>query len=90
MTYLPDDDLHFTLGAEHFLTRFPGGNTANLVLLDASAVWVASRKVRLAVTANNLLNKRSYEYVNYGVLSRSEHRFQIRRRSITASLQYRF
>ncbi|MBD5358687.1 MAG: TonB-dependent receptor [Bacteroides sp.] len=90
VTIIPNDIMQFTVGAEHFLTRFPEGNSANLVLLDASAVWRVSNKVRLSLTANNLLNRRSYEYVNYGTLSRSEYSFQIRQRSILASIQYRF
>ena len=89
-TIIPNDIVQFTVGAEHFLTRFPEGNTANLLLLDASAVWRLNNKVRLSLTADNLLNRRSYEYVNYGTLSRSEHHFLIRRRSILASVQYRF
>lgn len=89
-TIIPRDIVQFTIGAEHFLTRFPEGNTANLLLLDASAVWRLNNKVRLSLTADNLLNRRSYEYVNYGTLSRSEHHFLIRRRSILASVQYRF
>ena len=89
-TIIPDDKVQFTVGAEHFLTRFPEGNTANLVLLDASAVWRINGKVRLSLTANNLLDRRSYRYVNYGNLSRSEHYFRIRRRTRLASLQFRF
>lgn len=89
-TIIPDDYVQFTVGAEHFLTRITEGTTANLVLLDALAVWRLNNKVRLSLTANNLLNRRSYQYVNYGTLSRSEHHFQIRQRSILASIQYRF
>lgn len=89
-TIISNDYVQFTIGTEHFLTRFPEGNTANLVLLDTSAVWRINGKVRLSLTANNLLNRRSYRYVNYGSLSRSEHYFQIRQRSILASVQYRF
>lgn len=89
-TIIPNDVVQFTVGAEHFLTRFPKGSTANLILLDASAIWRVSNKVRLSLTANNLLNNRCYEYVNYGTLSRSEHAFNIRQRSILASIQYRF
>ena len=29
-TIIPRDIVQFTIGAEHFLTRFPEGNTANL------------------------------------------------------------
>lgn len=89
-TILPNDLIEFTIGAEHFLTNFSEGNTANLILLDASAVWRVSNKIRLSLTANNLLNKQNYEYVTYGILSRSEHFFNIRQRSILASVQYRF
>ncbi len=89
-TIMPNDYINFTLGAEHFLTRFPEGNCANLILLDASAVWRLSNKVRLSLTGTNLLNRRIYKYVNYGTLSRSEHQFYIRHRTILASVQYRF
>ncbi len=85
-----NDNVQFTAGAEQFLTRFPEGNISDLVLLDASAVWRVNSKTRLSLTANNLLNRHSYRYVNYGTLSRSEHIFSIRQRSIIASLQYRF
>ncbi len=89
-TVIPNDVVQFTVGVEHFLTRFPEGNTANLIPLDASAVWRVNNKVRLSLTAKNLLNKRGYEYVTYGTLSRSEHTFNIRQRSILVSIQYRF
>lgn len=89
-TVIPQDRWQFTFGAEHFLTRFPEGNIENLILLDASAVWHVSNKVRLSLTANNLLNKRQYQYVTYGTLSRTEHSFQLRPRNILASLQLRF
>ena len=90
VTLIPSDQVQFTFEAEHFFTRFPEGNSANLALLDASAVWKANQKIRLSLTANNLLNKRSYEYVTYGTLSRTEHIFRLRPRSIVASIQYRF
>ena len=88
-TIMPHDRWQFTLGAEHFLTKFPEGNVENLALLDASAVWKAGSKLRLSLTANNLLDRRYYQYVTYGTLSRSEHQFQIRPRNILASIQYR-
>lgn len=90
ITVIASDPLQFTFGAEHYLIRFPEGNVTGLILLDASAVWRVNDKIRLSLTADNLLNRRQYEYVNYGTLSRSEYIFQIRPRSILASIQYRF
>lgn len=89
-TFIPNDFVQFTVGADQFITRFPEGNSTNLILLDASAAWRVSNRVRLSLTADNLLNKRTYEYVTYGTLSWSEHVFNIRSRSILATLQYRF
>lgn len=90
MTISPVDKVQLSIGAEHFLTRFSKNNTANLVLFDASAVWQLSSKMRLALTANNLLNRHDYRYVNYGTLSRSEHFFRIRGCNVMGSIQYRF
>lgn len=87
---MPTDNINFTAGAEHFLTRFPEGNTSSMVLLDASAIWRMNAKIRLTLTATNLLNCRRYEYVKYGTLSRSEYSFAIRQRNIIAAIQYRF
>ena len=89
-TFLPTDLLNFTAGVEHYFTRFPEGNNANLILLDASASWSITSRLRLSLTANNLLNKRQYQYVTYGTLSRSENNFTLRSRTILATLQMRF
>lgn len=89
-TLIPSDSWQFTAGAEHFLTRFPEGNVSNLILLDASAVCRVNSKVRLSLSAENLLNRRRYQYITYGTLSRSDHSYQIRPLTLLASLQYRF
>lgn len=96
LSLMPNDFIQFTAGAEHYLTHFPKGDpdksssTANLVLLDLSAVWHPANKIRISLTANNILDRRHYRYVTYGTLSRSEHIFSIRPRTILASLQFRF
>ncbi len=89
-TIIPQDKWQFTVGAEHFMTRFPEGNTEQLLLIDASVVWQFNNKIRLALTADNVLDRRQYRYVTYGTLSRSEHSFRIRPRNILASIQFRF
>lgn len=88
--FTPIDKLTLSVGFEQFITRFPEGNISNLMLPDASAVWKINNKIRLTLTANNIFNKRIYEYINYGTLSRSEHFFRIRPRTILVSMQYRF
>lgn len=89
-TLIPNDLLNFTVGADYYLTRFPEGSTASLLLADASAVWRVSGKTRLTLTAGNLFDRQNYRYVTYGTLSRSEYYFKIRGRNILATLQLRF
>jgi len=84
-----NDNLHMTICAEHFLTRFPEGNSSGLMLMDASAIWRINSNTRLSLTADNLLNRRTYKYVTYGTLSCTERHFQIRSRALLVSLQYR-
>lgn len=86
----PCDAVNITVGAEHFLTRFPGGHTAGLVLFDSSASWQINNRARLSLKASNLLDRRQYDYVSYGMLSRTEHSIHLRGRNVIASLQYRF
>ena len=89
-TIIPDDRLQLTAAAEHYFTRFPEGNSSNLILLDLSAAWQIRHRLRLSLTADNLLDRRRYDYVTYGTLSRSQHRFTLRRRTLLATLQWRF
>lgn len=89
-TIIPDDRIQFTVGAEHYLTRFPEGNSASLVLLDAACMWPINNRMRLSLTANNLLDSKDYRYITFGTLSQSEHIFNIRKRSIILSYQLRF
>lgn len=89
-TVIPDDCLQLTAAAEHYFTRFPEGNSSNLILLDLSAAWQIRHRLRLSLTADNLLDRRLHDYITYGTLSRSQHRFTLRPRTLLATLQYRF
>lgn len=86
----PHDDWQFTIGGEHYHNRFSEGTTANLFLLDISAVWHISAPLRISLDARNLLDRREYRYMTYGTLSTSEYTCRIRPRNIIASLQIRF
>lgn len=92
VTFIPADELTFTLGGEHYYTHFGDGATrdANLVLLDVSATWQITSKIRLSLTARNLLDKNEYRYTSFGTLSQTDASFRIRPRNILASFQLRF
>lgn len=91
-TIIPDDNFHFTLGGEHYYTRFGDSQTkdANLVLIDASASWQINAKIRLGLTARNLLDRQNYRYSTFGSLSRTDHIYRIRPRNVLLTAQLRF
>lgn len=88
-TFYPSDRIFMTIGGEDYLTRFASGDVANLILIDASATWQVSPRVRLSLTADNLLDRRRYEYVTYGTLSRTVTSYMIRPRAVMAKVQWR-
>lgn len=90
VTMTPHDRVILTAGAEQFVNIFGSSDTSNLILLDVTASWHINSKLRLTLTANNLSDKRRYEYASYGTLSRTTYSYYLRGREITATLQVRF
>ena len=91
-TFIPTDKLNFTFGGEHYYTHFGDKATedANLILVDASAVWRINDNIRMSLTARNLLDCHDYRYTSFGTLSQTDYRYHIRPRNILLSLQFRF
>ena len=88
-TIMPDKAWQIGIGGEHYHTRFSSGNSTNLILLDASLRWTVSKRAGFSLTGMNLLNRRIYRYANYGLLSETGYTYNIRGRSIMASVQVR-
>ncbi len=89
LTFVPHKKWQFSIGGEHYHTKFSTGNYANLILFDASVRWNVSKRVDISLTASNLLNQREYRYVNYGLLSETNYMFRLRGRNIMANIQVR-
>lgn len=63
---------------------------AGTVLIDATATWRATDRLRLSLSASNLCNQQNYRYTTYGTLSRTEITFPIRPRTLLLTCQLRF
>ena len=90
LIFTPFDKFDISAGGEHYLTCFSEKNIANLMLIDFKAVYRLNSKIRITLTASNILNQRDYRYTTYGTLSISEYSFRIRGRNILLGVQYRF
>ena len=87
VTFLPTNQWHIALGAEHYYTRFSTDQTASITFLDASVRWLLSKRIDLALAATNLLDETDYRYTSFGSLSESFYSFNIRPRNIIIKMQ---
>ncbi|MBQ6682314.1 MAG: TonB-dependent receptor, partial [Prevotella sp.] len=87
ITFLPTDQWHIALGAEHYYTRFSTDQTASITFLDASVRWLLSKRIDLALAATNLFDETDYRYTSFGSLSESFYSFNIRPRNIIIKMQ---
>ena len=87
VTFLPTDQWHIALSAEHYYTRFSTDQTASITFLDASVRWLLSKHIDLALAATNLLDESYYRYTSFGSLSESLYSFKIRPRNIIIKMQ---
>ena len=87
VTFLPTDQWHIAIGAEHYYTRFFTDQTASITFLDASVRWLLSKRIDLALAATNLLDETNYRYTSFGSLSESFYSFNIRPRNIIIKMQ---
>ena len=87
VTFLPTDQWHIALSAEHYYTRFSTDQTASIIFLDASVRWLLSKRIDISLSATNLLNETDYRYTSFGSLSESLYSFNIRPRNIIIKMQ---
>lgn len=82
-------DWQFSVGGEHYLTRFSSSRSSNLILVDASATWEPTNNLEFSIKATNILNRKEYQYASYGLLSETDYTHRIRGRNIMLSMQVR-
>lgn len=87
VTFLPTDQWHIALSAEHYYTRFSTDQTASINFLDASVRWLLSKRIDLALVATNLLDETDYRYTSFGSLSEFFYSFNIRPRNVIIKMQ---
>lgn len=89
LVLIPLKGWQFSVGGEHYYTRFSSSRSSNLILVDASATWEPTKKLEFSIKATNILNKKEYRYASYGLLSETDYMYRIRGRNIMLSMQIR-
>lgn len=89
LTFIPHRKWQWTVSGEHYRNELSEHNYKNVVMLDTKLTFQLNKKIELAASLTNILNKRSYNYTTYSQLSSFESQRQLRGRQLIFSITIR-
>lgn len=89
LTFIPHPKWRWTVSGEHYRNELTEHNYKNIVMLDTKLTFQINKKLELAASLDNILNRRSYNYTTYSQLSSFESRRQLRGRQLLFSITLR-
>ncbi len=89
LTFIPHRKWQWTVSGEHYRNELTENNYKSIVLLDTKLTYQLNKKIELAASLTNILDKRSYNYTTYSELSSFESRRQLRGRQLLFSITLR-
>ena len=89
LTFIPYRKWQWTVSGEHYRNEITENSFNNVVMLDTKLIYQLNKRIELAASLTNILNKRSYNYITYSQLSSFESRRQLRGRQLLFSITLR-
>lgn len=89
LSFIPHSKWRWTVSGEHYRNELTEHNYKNIVMLDTKLTFQLDKKLELAASLANILNRRSYNYTTYSQLSSFESRRQLRGRQLLFSITLR-
>ena len=89
LTFIPHQKWQWTISGEHYRNELTEHNYKNIVMLDTKLTFQLNKKIEIAASLTNILNKRSYNYTTYSQLSSFESQRQLRGRQLLFSITIR-
>lgn len=89
LTIIPSRKWQWTLSGEHYRNEITEGSYKNVIMLDTRLSYQLSRRIELAASLTNILDKRTYGYTTYSQLSSFETQRQLRGRQLLISITLR-
>ncbi|WP_321296082.1 carboxypeptidase-like regulatory domain-containing protein [Marinifilum fragile] len=81
---------YFQLLGEHYNNRLSSSNSKHLFLADAEFTYSINNRWELNFAAKNIFDEKEYNYSIYDALTRVDKEYEIRPRTIMASIFFRF
>ena len=89
LTFIPHSKWQWTISGEHYCNELSEHNYKNVVMLDTKLTYLLNKKIELAASLTNILDKRNYNYTTYSELTSFESQRQLRGRQILFSITLR-
>lgn len=89
LTFIPHSKWQWTVSGEHYRNELTEHNYKDIVMLDTKLTFQLNKKIEIAASLTNILNKRSYNYTTYSQLSSFESQRQLRGRQLLFSITLR-
>ena len=89
ITFIPHSKWQWTISGEHYCNELSEHNYKNVVMLDTKLTYQLNKKIELAASLTNILDKRSYNYITYSELTSFESQRQLRGRQLLFSITLR-
>lgn len=89
LSFIPLRKWQWTVSGEHYRNELTEHNYKDIVMLDTKLTFQLNKKIEIAASLTNILNKRSYNYTTYSQLSSFESQRQLRGRQFLFSITLR-
>ena len=89
LTFIPHSKWQWTISGEHYCNELSEHYYKNVVMLDTKLTYQLNKKIELAASLTNILDKRNYNYTTYSELTSFESQRQLRGRQILFSITLR-
>ena len=89
LTFIPHSKWQWTISGEHYCNELSEHNYKNVVMLDTKLTYQLNKKIELAASLTNILDKRNYNNTTYSELTSFESQRQLRGRQLLFSITLR-
>ena len=86
VTLTPCSLITWTTGGEYYRNQIEEGRYKDMFMLDTKLTFNLSKRIEVAASVTNLLNKKEYSYTSYGTVSQYERSSKLRGREFMISL----
>ena len=89
LTFIPYRKWQLTVSGEHYRNELTEGIYKNIMMIDTRLTYQLNKRIELAASLTNILDRRSYNYTTYSQLSSYESRRQLRGRQLLFTITLR-